>query len=158
MSRISIAGMLDRDHALTTEGIEQALSLNARWRQELLQDTNYNTMHTADSTLMVPEMFDFSRMDENETLELEGDNSDDDGSDSDGDNTAAAVASGAANNGTSPVPIPGSGKGTGFAKLYDSFFLKRPSTITSQPGDAVVSPNKADDGTSTSSQPFKAFF
>ena len=132
MSRINITGMLDRDHALTTEGIKQALTLNARWRQELLQDTNYNSMHTADSTLMVPEMFDFSRMDENETLELEYEHSDDDGSDSDNE-TSAAVTPAVA--GSNISPVPGSGKGNGFSKLYDSFFMKRPSVTTGQVRD-----------------------
>lgn len=31
-SRINIAGMLDRDHALTELGIQQAQQLNNRWR------------------------------------------------------------------------------------------------------------------------------
>lgn len=137
LSRINITGMLDRDHALTTEGIKQAITLNTRWRQELLQDTNYNGMHTADSTSMVPEMFDFSRIDENETLELDEEHSDDDGSDSDND-ASAPVTSAMTTGTTSPVPVGSVPKGTGFGKLYDSFFMKRPSVAGAHGADGTT--------------------
>ncbi len=32
-SKINITGMLDRDHALTEEGINQARELNVRWKE-----------------------------------------------------------------------------------------------------------------------------
>ncbi len=32
-SKINITGMLDRDHALTEKGVEQAKELNDRWRE-----------------------------------------------------------------------------------------------------------------------------
>ena len=35
-SKINIPGMLDRDHPLTELGIQQAMDLNKRWRQQLL--------------------------------------------------------------------------------------------------------------------------
>lgn len=137
MARISIAGMLDRDHALTTEGIKQAMELNSRWREVMLEDNCYNSMHHEESTAMVPPMFDFTRMDENEELALaaeEGD-SDGDGSESDGEGGAQV---------TSPAPGTSAPRNTiGLGKLYDSFFVKRMSVAGSGP-PSVANSRKRD--------------
>lgn len=37
-SKINIAGMMDRDHALTEEGIKQAAYLNQRWKDRLPEE------------------------------------------------------------------------------------------------------------------------
>jgi hypothetical protein len=37
-SRINIAGMLDKDHALTELGIRQSQQLNSRWRRHFLKE------------------------------------------------------------------------------------------------------------------------
>ncbi len=42
-SKINITGMLDRDHALTEEGINQARELNARWKEA--HEENHETGH-----------------------------------------------------------------------------------------------------------------
>lgn len=138
MARISIAGMLDRDHALTTEGIKQAMALNAKWREVMLQDDCYNGMHVEAAT-MVPPMFDFSRMDANEELEISDDENGDggDGSDSEGEGNTTV---------TSPAPpgtsAPKSG-GMGIVKQFGSFFNKRGSIAgppTADNGKAANSP------------------
>jgi hypothetical protein len=140
MARISLAGMLDRDHALTLEGIQQAIDLNSRWREGLLEDNCYNNMH-AEAATMVPPMFDFARLDENEELEL-SDGLGAESSDSDSDNE---------NPGHSPM-IPSSGSapkgggsannsnksGVGLVRLYDSFFTKRGSILGMPPGGLGV--------------------
>lgn len=126
MSRINITGLLDRDHALTTEGIKQAIELNSRWRQELIQDTNFNSLHADTSTSFVPEMFDFDRMDDDESLDLSDDGSSDDGSDSDGETHANTPHHGPGGYSHSPMagsmPITG-----GLNKIYNSFVLRRGS-------------------------------
>jgi hypothetical protein len=136
MSRINITGLLDRDHALTTEGIKQAIELNSRWRQELIQDTNFNTLHADSSTSFVPDMFDFSRMDDDESLDLDEEDSDEGGSDSDNENPSNAVSPMATQN----APLSG-----GLNKIYNSFVMRRGSvsfggqewTSSSQPGSAL---------------------
>lgn len=125
MSRINITGLLDRDHALTTEGIKQAIELNSRWRQELIQDTNFNTLHADHSTSFVPEMFDFDRMDDDESLDLSDNGSSDDGSDSDGETHANTPHHG---HGISHSPMAGSlPLSGGLNKIYNSFVLRRGS-------------------------------
>ena len=115
MARINITGLLDRDHALTGEGIQEALALNAKWRDVFLEDSTYNTMHSEENISMTLPIFDFSRMDENEELALhDGEHSDSD--DSDSDHEAGTPAPG--------TSAPKSG-GIGLGKLYDSFFLKK---------------------------------
>jgi hypothetical protein len=140
MARISLAGMLDRDHALTLEGIQQAIDLNSRWREGLLEDNCYNNMH-AEAATMVPPMFDFARLDENEELEL-SDGLGAESSDSDSDNEhpghspmipssgSAPKGGGSANNSNK--------SGVGLVRLYDSFFTKRGSILGMPPGGLGV--------------------
>ena len=158
MSRINITGMLDRDHALTAEGIKQASELNAKWIEAKLNDAHtYNDMNNeVRSCSMVPEMFDFSRMDENEELQCspvrggaagntdaaagegsdsEGEEDEDDlndsGSDDDDDDEEEERGGGGGGGGvkrTTRSPVNRNGKG--FGKIYDSFFLKRLSITT----------------------------
>lgn len=131
MARINLTGMLDRDHALTTEGLQQAMTLNSRWREGYLQDNCYNNMHPEAAT-MVPPMFDFARMDTNEELTLDDEDGTASGdSDSDGE-------------GTGPLPtsvsgsLPKNSGGIGLVKLYDSFFTKRGSVAGVPSGDEGV--------------------
>jgi hypothetical protein len=67
MSRINITGMLDKDHSLTSEGINQACRLNAKWVEAKLQsdqlvDSTYNSLHAEEANGYVPDVFDPERM------------------------------------------------------------------------------------------------
>eukprot|EP00428_Durinskia_dybowskii_P076483 CAMPEP_0170355624 /NCGR_PEP_ID=MMETSP0117_2-20130122/741_1 /TAXON_ID=400756 /ORGANISM="Durinskia baltica, Strain CSIRO CS-38" /LENGTH=1335 /DNA_ID=CAMNT_0010609673 /DNA_START=108 /DNA_END=4115 /DNA_ORIENTATION=- len=131
MARINLTGMLDRDHALTTEGLIQAMDLNSRWREVMLEENCYNSMHDQES-VMVPPMFDFSKMDQNEELNLDGEE-DGDSEGSDSDEEASAHTQNASTNSNANQTIGSSvgslpkATGIGLVKLYDSFFHKRPS-------------------------------
>jgi len=135
MSRINITGLLDRDHALSAEGIKQAVELNSRWRQELLQDTNFSMLHADNSTSFVPDMFDFSRMDDDESLDLGDDSSSDDNSDSDCEGTQSSLNT--PKHSSDHSPLPGGLPIPGLNKIYNSF-VRRGSMSFGGGHDAAV--------------------
>ncbi len=105
--KIHIAGMLNRDHPLTEDGINQALSLNARWKLAGIRNTKL-------SESSGPGVIDCGRLNEDDLRAIEGD---DDGDDSDGEGPARK-GTGTSKSGNK-----------GMSKLYDSIF-QRHSSVT----------------------------
>ena len=111
-AKINITGMLDKDHALTEDGINQACALNARWRLVLSQGKGKYAEQPARRRNQCSELIDFSRLDD-EDLVAEGVDS---GSDSDSE--AAGTRE------PRQHRPPGAGTAKALGKLYDSFFQK----------------------------------
>ncbi len=122
--KIHIAGMLNRDHSLTEDGINQALGLNAQWKLVAAKDVRLS------GEGLGPEVIDCGRLNEEDLRAVEGGGNDDD---SDGEGPSSSGAS--------------KGTGKGLSKLYDTFFQKhssvtvagknrdtKPATLPVQPG------------------------
>lgn len=117
-AKINITGMLDKDHALTGDGINQACMLNARWKHANRAVTA--SMRIGDGKLglpMVPEHLDLSRLDEDDLRAIEEDADYDDNSDGESGPGAGTSSS-------------HSSAAKGFTRLYDSIFQKY-SSVTS---------------------------
>lgn len=109
-AKINITGMLDKDHSLTGDGINQACMLNARWKHA----NRAVSMRVGDSKglPMLPENFDFSRLDEDDLRAIEGEDGEDDNSDGEGASVPGST-------GTSQKTAA-----KGLSRLYDTFFQK----------------------------------
>ncbi len=106
--KIHIAGMLNKDHPLTEDGINQALTLNARWKLATGSHGGLSKGVGSDSQII-----DCGRLNEEDLRPVEA--GEDDG-DSDGEGGSGPSSSGASN-----------GRGKGLTKLYDSIFQKHSS-------------------------------
>jgi hypothetical protein len=111
-AKISITGMLDKDHPLTSDGINQACALNARWRLAKSQGKSKYSSSSGMRASMCSELIDFSQMGEADFVATGGDGDDDGGSDYGSDGEEG-----------------GKGSNNRLGKLYDAFF-QRHSTVT----------------------------
>ena len=126
-SKINITGMLDRDHPLTEDGINQACALNARWRLAKSQGKAKYADVPPNSNIresMCTDLIDFTKLGEDDLMAM-GDDGAEDGSGDEG------------------AEEGGKGKGQRLGKLYDTFF-QRYSNVTAtgkprQPGGSTPS-------------------
>eukprot|EP00598_Pedospumella_elongata_P005723 CAMPEP_0184980830 /NCGR_PEP_ID=MMETSP1098-20130426/10714_1 /TAXON_ID=89044 /ORGANISM="Spumella elongata, Strain CCAP 955/1" /LENGTH=577 /DNA_ID=CAMNT_0027504313 /DNA_START=415 /DNA_END=2148 /DNA_ORIENTATION=- len=105
--KIHIAGMLNKDHPLTEDGINQALTLNARWKLATGSHGGLSKGIGSDSQII-----DCGRLNEEDLRPVEA-GEDDGDSDGEGGGPSSSGAS--------------SGRGKGLTKLYDSIFQKHSS-------------------------------
>ena len=105
--KIHIAGMLNKDHPLTEDGINQALTLNARWKLATDSHGGLSKGIGSDSQII-----DCGRLNEEDLRPVEA-GEDDGDSDGEGGGSSSSSAS--------------SGRGKGLTKLYDSIFQKHSS-------------------------------
>lgn len=117
--------MLNRDHSLTEDGINQALSLNAQWKLVAAKDARLSGEGAG------PQVIDVGRLNEEDLRAVESGANDDDDSDGEGPSSSGASK----------------GTGKGLSKLYDTFFQKhssvtvagkardsKPAAVPAQPG------------------------
>jgi phosphohistidine phosphatase SixA len=110
-SKINITGMLDRDHPLTEDGINQACALNARWRLAKSQGkTKYSEAAPNMRASMCSELIDFTKLGEDDLVAMGGGDADE-GSGDEGEDDGDRE------------------KNNRLGKLYDTFF-QRYSNVT----------------------------
>lgn len=116
-AKINITGMLDKDHALTGDGINQACTLNARWKHASRADSMSRaaSVRFGNTKLgLVPANLDFSHLDEDDLRAIEREDDEEENSDDEG----------------APRGMRGGAAAKGLNRLYDTFFQKY-SNVTS---------------------------
>lgn len=120
--KIHIAGMLNKDHPLTEDGINQALTLNARWKLATGSHGGLSNKIGSDSQII-----DCGRLNEEDLRAVEAG---DDDADSEGEGGGGSSSAGGP-----------SSRGKGLTKLYDSIFQKHSSvTAAGKARDAKPDP------------------
>jgi hypothetical protein len=77
-AKINMRGMLDKDHPLTGDGINQACALNARWRLAQSQSKTKFATDKSNRASMCSELIDFTKIADEDFL-AEGNEENDDG-------------------------------------------------------------------------------
>jgi hypothetical protein len=109
-SKINITGMLDRDHPLTEDGINQACALNARWRLAKSQGKTKYVEAPSMRASMCSELIDFTKLGEDDLVAMGGEDAGDGSGDEGGEDGDKE-------------------KNNRLGKLYDTFF-QRYSNVT----------------------------